>query len=693
MKPKKLLRKLMLLLLTSGASLIIGLLSFGGMFTLWPILPVAFATFVLSIVYEAEIYFQNIKGALGKLFKPHSLKRQLAKDFLRENFPDITDEHHDHDEHHGEHGEHHDHTPNLPQFFKDYQAQLKLLHLFGHKRLNKESQASKKRVEKTLRDMEKWFSLQLFAADQAGNTLYETTLRNWLTKPQREQQRQDTIQLLNSYQNSFWWAKYFSLFSGIFMGLGTTYLLVETFSVIPFFAAMSVTTWPFLILPMAAIAGTAYGLLTFNSITNMIMDDTLGEWLKHLGIVPRAREAQHDLSASAAEQHKPADTILSRTTAWVLVLLALGLTICTAGTWWTVVKETRPLFTWVAKIPSFIMGVINPIITGLSAVVFNLQNTRESLELILDMISQIGDGLAYMVDLVKNGYSRLRQHENIAQVLNPFRLLLFITITPLRVLLFIGHLVSIGVTADRLPGVSQKFSALLGFISELFEDLHYFFGHAHAHEHEEHATHGHGHACSGGDHDHSEHNHEQEHKHLKALLNERLGKGHGHNHDLDIPTKVLKAFFTYIIPLYSLSALWDWGFSYFNTGTRQNHKPYPLSYDDAAEKMGFHKENAVDLPAHAQRPSNDWKLNHTVYRIQRFLEKESPGVEERKTLSALQQDLCRNAADDATIRTKLSQTRQGLYGPAVSFFSSPVSATDTFLATELEKRVGLQAGG
>lgn len=710
MKPKKILRKLMLLLLTAGASLIIGLLSFGGMFALWPVLPIAFATFVLSIAYEAEIYLQNIKGALGKLFKHNSLQRQLAKDYLRDNFPDITDEHGPHDEHteQEEHEHHEAHASDFPQFFKDYQTQVKLLHVFGHKRLNKESQARKKRVEKTLRDMEKWFSLQLFAADQAGSTPYETSLRGWLSHADRMQKRQDTMQLLNGYQNSFWWAKYFSIFAGVFMGLGTTYLLVETFSVIPLFAAISVSTWPLLILPMAAIAGTAYGLLTFNSITDMIMDDTLREWLKYLGLVPRVTDTPQNPNHPSNE-HKPSDTILSRTTAWVLILLALGLTICTAGTWWTVVKETRPLFTWIAKIPSFIMGVINPIITGLSAVVFNLQNTRESLELILGLIAQTGDALAYLVDLVKNGYSQLRQHENIFQVFNPFRLLLFVTITPLRVLLFLGHLVSIGVTADRLPGVSQKFSALLGFISELFEDLHYFFGHEHGHEHagEQEAAspgaehgHGHSHECNGH-HEHHSHAHPPEQdpqtrqrNHMKALLNERLGKGHGHNHDLDIPTAALKLFFTYVIPLYSLSVLWDWGFSHLlNSGTREDHTPYRLSYDDAAEKMGLHKAKEENLPHNARHPSNDWKLTHTVYRIQRFMEKESLSTKERQALCELQRDLCSGEVDDSVITTKLSTAKNRLY-PTVGFFgASEAPPIHAFLAKDLQQRIGLRSGG
>lgn len=90
-----------LLLLTVGASLILGFLSFGGMYALWPVLPLAFAGFALSVAYEGEIYLQNIKGALNKLFKFNYLKNYLAKEYLLNHFPNTDEE-------------------NCPQFFKDY---------------------------------------------------------------------------------------------------------------------------------------------------------------------------------------------------------------------------------------------------------------------------------------------------------------------------------------------------------------------------------------------------------------------------------------------------------------------------------------------------------------------------------------------------------------------------------------------
>ncbi len=93
----------------------------------------------------------------------------------------------------------------------------------------------------------------------------------------------------------------------------------------------------------------------------------------------------------------------------------------------------------------------------------------------------------------------------------------------MRLLFFIGHLLSIAVTADRMPGVSQRTSAWVAFICELFEDGHYFFGH-------------------NADHSHS----------FRDLLRERVSGG-GHNHATDIPTVILNVCF---YPLRKLAQGW-----------------------------------------------------------------------------------------------------------------------------------------
>lgn len=571
--PKKIPYYLFLLLLTLGASLILGFLSFGGMFALIPILPLAFAAFGLSVAYEGEIYLQNIKGALNKLFKNNFLKNHLAKEFLLNNFPENTKE------------------DECPQFFRDYRKQLKLLSTFGHQHLNKESKNRKKRVEKTLKDMEKWFALQLFQTENTSieeSSIYAKELQIWLKKNKKDEWQS----LHDKRRLSFHGVKAFSLLAGAFMGLGTTYLIVEAFTVIPFFAAIPFVFWPILILPMAIIAGTAYGLLTYNAITDLINNDTLNKWYIKL--------------RDSLRNGVTLTNIFMTTTAVLLVALAIALTVCTAGTWWTVATTARPLFEWMTKMPSFVMGVINPIITGLSAIFFNVQNTAESLEMV-DQATRIEENIfTTLYKYIREGCTNLPKMEHWLQIINPFRILLKLTVTPLRIILFLGHLVSIGVTSDRMPGVPQILAALIAIISEGFEDAHYFIGSHHDDHHHDHEA-------------HKDHHHD-----TKSLLKERLDPSHGHSHDMDIPTLLLQAVAS---PLYLLAATWDFLTSKRNrptssteTASKQTRQPEVLSFSKAWNKQrGLHEEKEVTLKNTKSKhlPSEAWKVEQVVSLIEK----------------------------------------------------------------------------
>ena len=79
-------KRYLILALSTGASLILGLLSFGGMYALWPALIPAAAGFALSVVYEFEIYSQNITRAFEKLFNLDYFEKQLPKYYLKHYF-------------------------------------------------------------------------------------------------------------------------------------------------------------------------------------------------------------------------------------------------------------------------------------------------------------------------------------------------------------------------------------------------------------------------------------------------------------------------------------------------------------------------------------------------------------------------------------------------------------------------------
>ncbi len=594
------------------------------MFVLWPVLPLAFGAFFLSVAYEGEIYLQNIKGALNKLFfKRDYLKHHLANEYLLTHFPEDTS------------------ANDCPKFFKDYEKQLQLLHLFDHKRLDEQSLKQKKHIEKTLRNMEKWFTRQLFAInkDETNLSPYENEIRIWLQTHEKELWQAKFEQRRSTFNK----VKLFSILAGLFMGLGTTYLLVEAFSVIPVLATIPFTMLPFFIVPMAVIAGAAYGFLTFNAVTDMINNDTIRKWYDKI---------RKDLSKGINPR-----SVFIALTAVLLVSLAVALTVCTAGTWWTVVKNTRPLFSWMGKLPSFVMGIINPIITGMSSLVFNLQNTSESLEMINQATKAKGSLLKRLSQSLAESWSNLRARENWLQIFNPARILLKLTVTPLRILFFLGHLVSIGVTADRVPGIPEILSALLGIISEGFEDVHYFFEHKHEKHH---------------------HNHEetQEHQasHTKDLLKERLASNHGHDHSVDIPTRLLKTLF---IPLYALAAAWDSWASKNNQDTSRKILDF---------KKAWEKQNGLEEISHVhltrtEGPSTTWSAQYAIFRIERFKEKhlektlwnKNIADEKINELNNLQKDLRQGAA----VKERLEEEQKKTVYSKQRFFNHQGAKTHT----------------
>jgi hypothetical protein len=545
----KLSRTLIIFLLAIGASILLGFLSFSGLYALIPILPLAFATFGLSVVYEFEVYIQNIKGTWNKLFKTDHLKQQSANSYLLKHLlaSDKSD---------------------YPEFFKDYEKEFALLKHFNHHHLDKQSKARKKQLNKNLRDMERWFAKQLFRSpkDKTALSPYEKNLHDWLiTHAQDDEQKK-----FQQRQRLFHGFKAFSLVAGLFMGLGTSYLLVEAFYTLGIATLLPFASWPLLIIPLTVLAGSAYAFLTYNAITDMVSNKTLQTWYK------RIRDDMRN-------GFTPRNVIMGLSVIF-LSILTISLTVCTAGTWWTVAKTAQPLFAWMAKIPGYVLGIINPIITGLSSLIFNTQNTNESLTMIVDALDhqhKKGSFFTRSRENLNKAWTKLRSHENLWQCFNPFRLFLCLTITPLRILLFLGHLVSISLTADRVPGIPEIVSAILGFISEAFEDVHYFMHHKHNDE---------------------------------DLIKERLSPHAGHSHHTDAPTRLLKFIF---LPMYLLAASWDHLCSKLNETGRD-----ALSFTQALNKQrGIKAAKPVEVASDAPHASPDWQRERLVHRIEHFQEK------------------------------------------------------------------------
>ncbi|MDP3558957.1 MAG: hypothetical protein Q8R79_01220 [Legionellaceae bacterium] len=499
MKIKKSLKKASYIftvtLLTLGAGLTLGLLSFTGMYLLFPIVSLAVISLILSSFYESAIYELSVKRALQKLlFKRDYLRRDLSLKFL------------------------HTHTPFDPQgeldnalapeFLKDYYAQLQLVtelqdaaeHAeYEDSATLKQKKAFFHQQYKTLQRMEKVFTSLLY--DQKtdySNNVYLKELQDWAKKQENYKTLHPDTQKRRWLFHAF---KIFSVTAGLTVGAGTFILLIIAFATIPMLAVLPFEVGIFIILGMAPIAALAYSFLIYNAITDMVQNKTIQRLLQNI-----------------RQYGSTPENILRAIGAFLILGLTIALTVCTAGTWWTIIDGTG-LF---EKAVSVCAAVINFI----SSLVFNVQNSCETLqEMDPPFWKRVWNKIKGFKQNFKDWYEHLSEHEPLLQRLNPFRLLLLITIQPLRIILFLGHLISIGVATNELPGLDPVIASILGILSELFEDYHWFFGHMHDHHK----------------------------KTAKELISNAAFQNTGHSHS-SLPENVIKIC---CLPIYLLAATWD----------------------------------------------------------------------------------------------------------------------------------------
>jgi hypothetical protein len=404
--------------LTLGATVWLGLMSFSGMYVLWPSLGLAMTSLILSVLYEGEIFKKNIQKALDKLFNPHLFHEKLATEVIEELLKE-------------------NHLIVQSQFLTAYQQAL---NSHDHKRQQ---------------IMKRWL----------GQLLIQTKPIEALRPLEIE-----TLKLINSHLNlnheqrfqqlryRHRWLIAFSALASVLSMVCTNYLIMEALQVIPFIS-ISAVTLPYVVIPVAIISGIAYGFLTYNSCSDFLLDNSITTWWNNFSNLFR--------QGFTLDAKRFSYLIFSG----LILLLNLSLTICTAGTWWTLISEHSK-----GNLNS--LKFLSPLILGLSALSFNLKNT-------IDTVKELEPTVENPAAI-----EQPQANESFWQSANPFRWLLAITYKPLEKLLFLGHLISIGVTGDRMPGVSPALSTILGTVSEGFEDVHYFFPlnseeyHDHDHDHE-----------------------------------------------------------------------------------------------------------------------------------------------------------------------------------------------------------------
>lgn len=539
MKSKKILWYTVFLPLSFSSVLVLGLLSFIGVLAL-PGLGATSAIFLgllalgFTVAYEGEVYLQNIKGAFNKLFlKKDYFKNRLGKQYLYKNFP--LEE-------------------TRPQLFTDQLKDLDALEHLNHFTLNKQQKKIQKQLKFRIKMRERWLINMLFDPKSTVDheTPYLAAARkrvngindNLSDNPHRSTLKNLTPnQLINQVKKNNRWnyfAIIFSLLVTLGMGAGSVFLLSTQLILIPFFLTLPAAGLTAIIISLAILSGAAYGLIIYNALTDMIANSTLKHW-----------------GYKVIDALK-GDSILLKiaipVSATVLVGLAVLMTVFTMGTWWFIVKAAAQ------KTPVAVKGIISAL-TGLSAFIFNIENTFETLGLFRHWIKQKVMPSHHKHDHHHAKKPWLWQRENWLQVINPFRLYLVPVMTVVNKLMFGIHIVAESFAVD-LP-YFQKTVIATSFTSNLMADYHYILGHEH-----------HDHGAIQGDANTIER--------YAALTKARSASAHGHSHEDNIPSLLIKYIFSFGTVLFRAAALWDSWASKLNP--KEDGLRKRISYSDALLK-------------------------------------------------------------------------------------------------------------
>ncbi len=505
---KKKIRNALLFILTFGASLTIGLLSFSGMFVIWPIIPLAIAAFLLAVAYEGEIFWQNIKGAFKTLFSRQALRRQLLREFLYKNIAKNTD------------------LQTLPILLQDYLKDIQELQDLEchaeHITLSIENKAYRKRLNQKIKAFEIEFAKYLLDLKSPDTHLSKDAkeLRQWFRANNGEAFKKTHYIRLGLFTAS----KVFSIVAGTCICFGTGYLLFDAFMTIPFLAAIPVAGIPIIILTLSVISGIAYALIVYNTMTAMLNNHTLQNFYKTL---------KNDFTTNGL----CLSNVIKGIGAFLFVGLTLALTVFTAGTWWTIGLNLSFLVheAWLITCTAFIalatlfINFFNSVCTW-----FGIKERVESaIENLPTPEDEKPSALTQFKGLCTQAWasykatwtSPINENDHLFQKYNPFRMLIKILLIPIDLLLFLAHIISIGVGGDQFPGVTEAISSAVGAAADLIEDSERIFGHNHKHPHG-----------------------------LKAILKARSESGGGHEHILDLPRKCIQLLLT---PLYIFAILFD----------------------------------------------------------------------------------------------------------------------------------------
>jgi len=136
--------------------------------------------------------------------------------------------------------------------------------------------------------------------------------------------------------------------------------------------------------------------------------------------------------------------------------------------------------TSIPGIPTVLVIVCCPILVALNFITdlsYGASTTTTTIRVLLAIQT------SELIARIKQQLSDLRQRESLAQRMNPFRIIIQLINIPFEILIFSAHVVSMGITTDRLGRIPPMFVALGCALPEALQDASFFLAGEHDHDH------------------------------------------------------------------------------------------------------------------------------------------------------------------------------------------------------------------
>jgi hypothetical protein len=441
---------------TAGATLSMGFLSFAGMFVISPALGLCLSALVLAVAYEGQIYNEGISKALIRIFDENYLRKALAKRQIRKYLKGLREQKKKNYQISP------DLTPEKNEELKKlvagdieniflavyFEQQAIAMALSSDHHLSAADEKKKNAADAQLEKLEFFFLEQL--ERERNDSIFSYNHKQQIAVS--ELINGDAKTLLLEMERKKWLIRFswifaigggvssgFAAYSAIQAGVATLAVSCAAFSAIPVA----------ILLTLAVFAAVGYTFMFYQTISDMVQEYG-DKWQEYC--------SKRDESNTSYR--------LRMVGLGVVAALGIFTTIATAGTWWHATRKGALLLSFGEKAANALRNITVPLM-AVAELVYNLTNSVDA----VDKISR--SDFKRAINKVWSDIAAVREKETFLQFINPFRAIEKSIIYAGQSILFLGHIISMGLISDRLDPLPPWLNATLSAANEAPVDFNY----------------------------------------------------------------------------------------------------------------------------------------------------------------------------------------------------------------------------